>query len=233
MIIIPDIHGRSFWKEAVLGHEDEKIIFLGDYTDPYTYEGIDFWEGLQSLREVIEFKKQHMDNVVLLLGNHDLSYISSYLPECRHDYENHDEIHSLLKDNLHLFDIAHEERVGDRRVVFSHAGILPIWLEGNESIFGHIQPGDEVRHLNTMFHEDNIYAALGDISFYRGGLLSTGSCVWADVDEFIITAPTHLPGCFQVFGHTQMSEPMITDSFACLDCRTAFILDDNFLFQPV
>ena len=27
MIIIPDIHGRSFWKDAVKGHENEKIIF--------------------------------------------------------------------------------------------------------------------------------------------------------------------------------------------------------------
>ena len=57
MIIIPDIHGRSFWKDAVKGRENEKIIFLGDYTDPYSHEGIEFWEGLQSLREVIEFKK--------------------------------------------------------------------------------------------------------------------------------------------------------------------------------
>ena len=48
MIIIPDIHGRSFWKDAVKGRENEKIIFLGDYTDPYSYEGIEFWEGLQS-----------------------------------------------------------------------------------------------------------------------------------------------------------------------------------------
>ena len=53
MIIIPDIHGRSFWKDAVKGRENEKIIFLGDYTDPYSHEGIEFWEGLQSLREVI------------------------------------------------------------------------------------------------------------------------------------------------------------------------------------
>ena len=80
----------------------EKIVFLGDYTDPYSHEGIEFWEGLQSLREVIEFKKQHLDNVVLLLGNHDLSYISNYIPKCRHDDENHDEIKSLIKDNLCL-----------------------------------------------------------------------------------------------------------------------------------
>ena len=27
MIIIPDIHGRSFWKDAVKGRENDKIIF--------------------------------------------------------------------------------------------------------------------------------------------------------------------------------------------------------------
>lgn len=230
MLIIPDIHGRSFWKDAVEGHETEKIIFLGDYTDPYTYEGVDFWEGLQSLREVIAFKKSYSDNVVLLLGNHDLSYISNRLPRCRHDYENHDEIKFLIKENIGLFDILHEERVGNRRVLFSHAGILPDWLKKNEMIFGKIKHGEEVKHVNRMFHDGNIYGPLGDVSMYRGGRLATGSCVWADIDEFINIMPEHLPGYFQVFGHSQMPEPMITDWFACLDCHTAFTLDDNFQF---
>ena len=42
MIIIPDVHGRTFWRQAVneyLGKEH--ILFLGDYLDPYAYEGID------------------------------------------------------------------------------------------------------------------------------------------------------------------------------------------------
>ena len=41
MIVIPDVHGRTFWRQAVneyLGKEH--ILFLGDYLDPYTYEGI-------------------------------------------------------------------------------------------------------------------------------------------------------------------------------------------------
>ena len=35
MIIIPDIHGLNFWKEAVAGREEGIIVFLGDYLDPY------------------------------------------------------------------------------------------------------------------------------------------------------------------------------------------------------
>ena len=37
-LIIPDIHCRDFWREPVkkvLSESNCKIVFLGDYTDPY------------------------------------------------------------------------------------------------------------------------------------------------------------------------------------------------------
>lgn len=233
MIIIPDIHGRTFWKKAIEGHEEKKIVFLGDYTDPYPNECIGFWEGMKSLQEVIAFKKEHSDNVTLLLGNHDLSYVSNHLPRCRHDFVNHERIKNLICDNLNLFDIAHEEMVGNRRVLFSHAGILPGWLKKNENMLGQISCGNEANSLNALFHEGDIYEALGNVSGYRGGRQTTGSCVWADIEEFIDTLPHHLPGCYQVFGHSQIPEPMITDWFACLDCQTAFLLNDSLRFSPI
>lgn len=40
-LIIPDVHGRTFWKKSVYdyleNHPEVKIIFLGDYLDPYQY----------------------------------------------------------------------------------------------------------------------------------------------------------------------------------------------------
>ena len=40
-LIIPDVHGRSFWKKAIKKHFDEcdHVVFLGDYIDPYGWEG--------------------------------------------------------------------------------------------------------------------------------------------------------------------------------------------------
>ena len=38
IIIIPDVHGRTFWREAIEKYrnkENTQIIFLGDYLDPY------------------------------------------------------------------------------------------------------------------------------------------------------------------------------------------------------
>ena len=60
-IIIPDVHGRPFWRTAVKGQEGEKIIFLGDYVDPYDWEGILPGEAFKELKDIIEFKKEHPD----------------------------------------------------------------------------------------------------------------------------------------------------------------------------
>ena len=37
ILVIPDVHGRTFWKEPVckLIESVDKVIFLGDYLDPY------------------------------------------------------------------------------------------------------------------------------------------------------------------------------------------------------
>lgn len=38
---------------------------------------------------------------------------------------------------------------------------------------------------------------------------------------------------FQVFGHTQLREHIVTDNWACLDVRKAFILLENGSFEVV
>lgn len=232
LIVIPDVHGRSFWKDAVAEYEDERIIFLGDYTDPYPHEGIAYYEGLQALADVIEFKKQHMENVTLLLGNHDLSYLDSQMPKCRHDYENHDTIKKLLTESLHLFVIIKEMQIDGRRVLFSHAGILPQWLEENKDVLGEIPVGKEADVINDLFHQGKLYSALAEVSLLRGGRATAGSCVWADVEEHANRWNT-LKDCYQVFGHTHQKSALITDNFACLDCATAFELDNEFNFRKI
>lgn len=41
ILIVGDVHGRTFWQEAKnLINEMDRVIFLGDYLDPYSYEGV-------------------------------------------------------------------------------------------------------------------------------------------------------------------------------------------------
>jgi len=79
MIIIPDVHGRSFWKDAADRFPSAEFIFLGDYLDPYVEEKISDEQAYRGLLEILEFKKTRPEEVTLLWGNHDLHYLQPNL----------------------------------------------------------------------------------------------------------------------------------------------------------
>ena len=135
-IVIPDVHGRDFWRSAVRGREEEKIIFLGDYVDPYSWEGITPHVAFLELQDIIEFKKAHPDNVVLLLGNHDLGYLDREICDCRRDELRAGRLRELFEKELDLFDIVNVEGDETGKALFSHAGIAERWVKGREDIVG-------------------------------------------------------------------------------------------------
>ena len=117
ILVVPDIHGRTFWKKVI--DSNLPVIFLGDYTDPYPQEEISKKQTIDNFKEVIEFAKDQKDRVTLLLGNHDcqiLGYSPSY---CRIDIGNAPNFYRLFKNNQDLFKFAH--RVNN--VLFTHAGV--------------------------------------------------------------------------------------------------------------
>ena len=229
-IIIPDVHGRQFWRSAVRGHEEEKIIFLGDYVDPYAWEEILPGEAFKELRDIIAIKKEHPDNVVLLLGNHDLGYLDPSICTCRRDSYRADKIRREFEDNLDLFDIVHIEDVDGGKVLFSHAGIAENWIKHRSKLVGKMN-GFRPEHLNEMLHgnqdeRERLFLALADVSWYRGGLDKVGSPVWADVEEYL-NGERLLGGYLHIFGHTlHEGSPINVRNYGyCLDCARAFILD--------
>lgn len=74
IIIVPDVHGRTFWRKTTeLIDNVDKVIFLGDYLDPYPdIDGIFPHEALIEFKDILEFKKSYPDKVILLLGNHKI-----------------------------------------------------------------------------------------------------------------------------------------------------------------
>lgn len=66
ILVLPDIHGRRFWKAPCeLAERYEKIVFLGDYLDPYAFEGIEVSDAFSNFKEIVAFKKRHSDNLVI------------------------------------------------------------------------------------------------------------------------------------------------------------------------
>ena len=245
-LIIPDIHGRQFWKDAVSQYEDkvEKIIFLGDYLDPYDYEGITRKDAIRNFEEIIDYKINNKDKVVLLLGNHDLHYWSKeFHTRSRYDSSNAYHIIEDFKTHRSLFELAHEETIGDKKYLFSHAGLMNSWVERNKKVIDEITPD---RLTRLLYSADGV-RALTDVSNYRSWFgEDSGSIVWSDVREkidlddsieynIIPNADSIVEGYdYQIFGHTQQNkDPMITDKWACLDCRKAFILDEDGVLTQV
>lgn len=236
ILIVPDVHGRQFWKEAVEQHEKdcEKIIFLGDLVDPYLDEGITRKQAMRTLEEVIEYKLNNREKVVLLVGNHCAHYfLKNFARSSRYDSSNAYKIRELYIQHKHLFQLAHEEIVNGKKYLFTHAGLLNSWVERNKRIIG--EP--TVESLNHLMDIQDGISALSEMSHYRTWIgEKSGSILWSDVRERIGSPKEIIPNedsivegyDYQIFGHTQLNEkPLITDKWACLDVRRAFILNDE------
>ena len=232
ILIIPDVHGRTFWRDAVEAAGEMPIVFLGDYLDPYPDEWISRQEAWDDLQAIVALKKAQPERVTLLLGNHDLAYVNSALKGSRFDQRNAQRNRAFFFENLAMFDMTFSLEVPGhpghpgRRYLLSHTGILPGWVSANERLFG---ADDDIGDcLNDLLHDDSqrfpLMMALADVSFIRGGLDQYGSPVWADVSEHA-TDRFEWDGVYQIFGHSRMPEAIITPYWACLDCGRAFVLD--------
>lgn len=248
ILVIPDIHGRKFWKAAIneIDHCD-KVVFLGDYLDPYDFEHISVDEAIANFREIIDFVKEHQDKAILLLGNHDMPYFSTtYLGlsnwHCRYSEGHHDEIEAIFDENRSRFKIAYTED----GILFTHAGCTSGWLD---HVFEHHNQFDSlddlVNRLNNLLDSEEGLKYLHMVSHYRYGPDQYSSCIWADKDETYWdqskihndNQSTHtIANVKQVFGHTLQvfysSRGDIVSGKAqeyfsskMIDSRVAYILD--------
>ena len=208
ILILGDIHGRDFWIEPC-SHIDEfdKVIFLGDYHDPYPYE-ISKETSRNRLRDqLLPFVLEHQDKVVCLFGNHDGNYLVGTMADRLDSYHKEEVAEYMNKMNIKLIHI-------EGKYLFSHSGVLPKWLENNNLT---------LKDLETLPFN---HPALMNVSPIRGGWSEVGGCVWGDVREYAIRE--HLPNYYQIFGHTQqVKNAIITKDWADLDCRKAFTLIDG------
>jgi len=236
-LIIPDVHGREFWKEPVamtLQDTDARICYLGDYHDPYSrdfnYDEDYLQKSVDNFKQILELKKQNPDRVTLLIGNHDCGYaISDDICSSRMDIWHRRELEKIFQDNWELFQIAEECDIAGRHFVFSHAGILKGWadLVWRDEMG---KPGfNVVDHLNNAWltNDWGVLNLLGDYDIYRGWRgYQFGSPVWSDIRSWVRVTPEETFG-FNIVGHTQLEKAVMLDTIADLDCRQAFYLDSD------
>lgn len=228
ILVIPDVHGRTFWKEAVDKYPDMPVVFLGDYLDPYSAEGISEKDALVNFQEILDFKKSNMERVTLLIGNHEVHYLDMTLKFSRKDMVNAPRIHDMLYENIKLFRLATSAQFSGKTFLFSHAGIIQTWWKKHFSYVAN-NANDVCNALNNKLSDEStittfINEALMNVSEIRGGKDEVGSCVWADLDEH--NEDNGFPSdMYQVFGHSQQKKKAkIKRGYADLDCRKAFVI---------
>lgn len=248
ILVCGDIHGRKFWKKPCENIEPyDKVIFLGDYLDPYDFEHISVPEAIDNFEEIIDFKKKNNDKVILLIGNHDMPYFSkTYYGfstyHCRHSSMFHKTISGIFEKNKNLFQLAYAYN----DILFTHAGVESGWLD-NVVKCDKTDINNIADTLNGLIKDSNGIKKLFCITDQRGGRDRFGSCVWADVHDIMwdvqsvrnpdtIVKPIHK--IKQVFGHTLQAfydvnrniaygEAVEFDNCKMVDTTRAYVLNTD------
>jgi predicted MPP superfamily phosphohydrolase len=219
VLTIPDLHGKTVWKDAVVDpqfSEAEKIVFIGDYVDSYDLSDKFIYANFL---EIIEFRKQNPDKVVLLLGNHDIQYLfypnyrcSGFRAGMQH------QLSDLFQENISLFKVAFQLK----NHLWTHAGVSNGWLEENRAML--LDYGLKDMNYAEAFNEMLVSPdrdILHQVGELRGGSHEYGGITWADLQE-TITNP--ISGAHQFVGHTPVHVPFrkdfpeLSSSITYLDC---------------
>lgn len=237
-LTIGDIHGKWEWKilthgspekfyewrtNVELGRDPEssyhgklpfmeydRIIFVGDYVDSFTHNNV---EILHNLNEIIFFRQQLGDRVVLLLGNHDVQYIvekqgcTGFRPEMKPD------LYEIFLRNESRFKIAHEEVAADgMRYLWTHAGVSRSWLKVLKNrlsspkhrlhtVFEEVLDGPISELLNMVWEAR--MPELFMVDYMSGGTDQVAGPLWIRPATLNSRG---VPGYSQIVGHTQMKD---------------------------
>jgi hypothetical protein len=191
-IVIGDVHGLTYWREVIDNNPGCRYLFLGDYLDPY--EEIASRKLINNLKDIIRSKQEQPQNVILLLGNHDLHYITPKIPQCtRWDFDIAPKVARLFADNKALFQYAYQED----SCIFTHAGIVHSWF--TDYFKGDIRKNIAEQLNNPTPKQEQHLFACGTA---RGGFAEYGGIFWADRSELY----KPLQGFTQVVGHNRVSD---------------------------
>ena len=213
--IIGDIHGRDAWKRLV--DEDCINIFVGDYFDPY--DKIHFMDLQYNFTEIIEYKKKHPENVVILYGNHDYEYLPGIFEKSnRFDNKNAQNISWLLMKTIDLFEgVAYA--IGESYLV-SHAGITRDWKNAYLPDVVDNKPSSIAAAINDLWNKDKKSFSFSANCY---GMDCYGedphhSPIWVRPESLCLHNLYRGTSVIQIVGHTKMKEIAEVAGVVFVDC---------------
>ena len=203
ILVIKDTHGKQSWKYVANTELYDKIIFVGDYMDSleHTHK-----ECLSNLKDIIYFRLNNPDKVILLLGNHDLHYalyMTEHYKRVKCSGFNSDiafNAKNVYEEHKNLFLAAYGIDSNGFSYLFTHAGLSQAYWDEKLARVWDNKPrtGENVaKFLNELYQVK--YGPLLDVGELRGGNSYYGGPFWAH-DSEIINDP--LMNMHQIVGHT-------------------------------
>lgn len=186
-LILGDIHGRTVWKD--MAHQDfDKVVFLGDYCT--THDHITSKGQISNLEEILTFKEDNPDKVILLRGNHDTQMLGYSWAECSptdvvvQAYMSKPDFKEYFLNNTQWVYI-------EDKVLFSHAGVSKVWLKD----IAHLNSVDKINNLPPS----EIFGFTPDNYFDVYGTSKTQPPTWIRPSTLYTCG---VDGYTQVIGHT-------------------------------
>lgn len=194
ILVISDTHGCSLWKLMIHIESPDFVVFLGDYWDSFH---ISYLEQLHNFKEIVEYKKANLDKTILLLGNHDESYILNN-PCSGYQHQSAPEIRYLFEENKHLFQMAYNEE----DVLFTHAGVSKEWLGncGYDDVYKAKNIADFVNEL--WKYKPRAFEFTG---FNNQGDNTCQTPIWIRPTSLLKANKDIKNNLIQVVGHTQQN----------------------------
>ena len=227
-LVIGDIHGRTIWKYIIDKEAPDKVIFLGDYVT--SHEGISAEIQLNNLEDILTFKEDFPDKIILLRGNHDLRELGYYWAECFPNEPNVQKVMSVnpLKSRFESLTqwIYIDEEL---KTVFSHAGISQVWMNNNNI--------KDIHDINNL-EPSEIFAFTSDNYFDMTGNSETQPPTWIRPGTLI---ECNIEGWRQVVGHTPVQKGVYCIHDTVGQCEIwlcdalglkKYLIIDNGKFQP-
>lgn len=194
---IGDIHGRTSWKKIV-DHESDSdfFVFMGDYFD--SYENIGGSKELANFLEILKFKNENSDKVILLIGNHDFHYLpGADGPYSRYIWKWQTQIREALEPAIKEGKL--QTCFVKESYLFIHAGLTNTWAKANNVDLDNLE-----EYLNNyLLHNTSKFVFTpGEVMNPYGDEPCQGP-FWVRPGSLSIDS---VPGFRQIVGHTQVED---------------------------
>lgn len=218
IIGIGDIHGHDTWKRIVNDNPDaDKFVFAGDYVDSYS---VPHETQINNLLDILQFKKDNPDKVVLLIGNHDFQY-TQYALGIYERYTGFNELAAgmlaaIFKLEKDLFQAAYLHD----NILFTHAGVTSTWIKSTVLLMeeDHFDLGEVPvdEYINQVYKASPYFFTLPDGGDPYGNNIFQ-SPIWVRPMSFKRNAYKY-DKLKQVVGHTGYNKiQIVKNRFAFID----------------